>query len=62
MGAHVDGNDDTAGHCLRGTPCGQVLETLDWCITRRRQCRAYITSFTQTIGGSGSVSRAVDSA
>ena len=25
-GAHVDDNDDTAGHCVRGTRCGQVLE------------------------------------
>ena len=24
--AHVDGNDDTAGHCVRDTRCGQVLE------------------------------------
>ena len=24
-GAHVGGNDDTAGHCVRGTYCGQVL-------------------------------------
>ena len=23
---HVDDNDDTAGHCVRGTRCGQVLE------------------------------------
>ena len=22
----MDGNDDTAGHCVRGTCCGQVLE------------------------------------
>ena len=22
----MDGNDDTAGHCVRGTRCGQVLE------------------------------------
>ena len=32
-GAHVDGNDDTAEYCARGTRCGQVLETLDWHIT-----------------------------
>ena len=25
-GAYVDGNDDTAGHCVRGTCCGQVLD------------------------------------
>ena len=25
-GAHMDGNDDTAGHCVRGARCGQVLE------------------------------------
>ena len=25
-GAHVDSNDDTAGHCVRGTRRGQVLE------------------------------------
>ena len=24
-GAHVDGNDDTAGHCVRGTRWGQIL-------------------------------------
>ena len=24
-GAHVDDNDDTPGHCVRGTCCGQVL-------------------------------------
>ena len=35
-GAHVDGNDDAAGHCVRGTRCGQVLETLDWRSTKRR--------------------------
>ena len=22
----MDGNDDTTGHCVRGTRCGQVLE------------------------------------
>ena len=22
----MDGNDDTAGHCVRGTRCSQVLE------------------------------------
>ena len=26
MGAYVDDSDDTAGHCVRGTRCGQVLE------------------------------------
>ena len=25
MGAHVDGNDNTARHCMHGTRCGQVL-------------------------------------
>ena len=25
-GARVDDNDDTAGHCVRGTRCGQDLE------------------------------------
>ena len=25
-GAHVDGNNDTAGNCVRGTRYGQVLE------------------------------------
>ena len=35
-GARVDGNDDTAGHCVRGARFGQVLETLDWRITKRR--------------------------
>ena len=25
-GAHVDGSDDTAVHCVRGTRCRQVLE------------------------------------
>ena len=24
--ANVDGNDETAGHCVRGACCGQVLE------------------------------------
>ena len=24
-GAYVDGDDDTAGHCVRRTRCGQVL-------------------------------------
>ena len=33
--AHVDGNDDTAGHCVRGTRCGHVLETLNGRITKR---------------------------
>ena len=23
-GTHVDGNDDTVGHCVRGTRCGRV--------------------------------------
>ena len=25
-GAHMDGNDDTAGQCVGGTRCDQVLE------------------------------------
>ena len=25
VGVHVDGNDNTARHCVRGTSCGQVL-------------------------------------
>ena len=35
-GAHVDNNDDTAGYCVRGTRCGQVLETLGWRMTKMR--------------------------
>ena len=27
-GAYVDGDDDTAGHCVRRTRCGQVLRKL----------------------------------
>ena len=26
LGTHVDDSDDTAGYCVRGTCCGQVLE------------------------------------
>ena len=26
LGTHVDGSDDTAGYCVHGTCCGQVLE------------------------------------
>ena len=35
-GAHVDGNDDTAAHCVRDTRCDQVLGTMDWRITKTR--------------------------
>ena len=26
LGTQVDGNDDMAGYCVRGTCCGRVLE------------------------------------
>ena len=35
-GAYVDDNDGTARHCVRGTRCGQIQETLDWRITKRK--------------------------
>ena len=61
-GVHVDGNNDTARHCESGTRFRQVLDPLEWRITKRRRCRAYITCFTRTSGGSRSVSKPVDSA
>ena len=30
----MDGNDDTAGHCMRGTRCGQVMEPCTGAILR----------------------------
>ena len=59
----MDGNNDTVGHCVRGTRYGQVLELGTGVIlAKQRRSWAKLTCLTRTSGGSRSMSRAVDSA
>ena len=46
----MDDNDDTAGHCVRGTRCGQVLEPWTSALLKDGDVRHIIPASHERVG------------